>query len=417
MKPRRVLHVSRNVDGGVATVVDHLARGLERDRYEPIVLFDSSKQSHIRKKLFKSDIKTIDLNKFSVDQTATVSNHRKNKKIGSKVEAYFGKRSQQFYFSLKYFCKFMLWQVPRIKLFLRTIRENEIALVHTHHGLRIGKPEIIAARLAGVPCVSHCHGYQHLTHFDMIFSRFVASFIYISRDVAKSYISQKKSLSKGRIIHNGIDMSEFTRPYDTALVRNEFGIKSDQILVGIVGRIDWWKGHEYFLEAIAEAAKCFSIKGIIIGDLEKNITKGRNVKYFKKLQALVNSLDLEDKIIFTGFRSDVPSLMAALDVVVLATSTREPFGLVVIEGMAAGKPVVATGAGGVLDIIEDGVNGLLVPCKDSKAMAKGISQIISDKDKAQQMGLAARKRVSEKFTIQHQVTAIQNLYDFILASP
>ena len=130
----------------------------------------------------------------------------------------------------------------------------------------------------------------------------------------------------------------------------------------------------------------------------------------------MNSLGLKEKAIFTGLRNDVPRLMAALDVVVHASSQPEPFGLVVIEGMAAGKPVVATAAGGVLDIIEDGVNGLLVPCKDSKAMARAIIKILSDRDKAEQIGNAARQRIFEKFTVRHQVTAVQNLYDSILGA-
>ena len=136
----------------------------------------------------------------------------------------------------------------------------------------------------------------------------------------------------------------------------------------------------------------------------------------KRLRSLVNTLGLEDTVIFAGARSDVPRLISALDVVVHASSTPEPFGLVIIEGMASGKPVVATGAGGVIDIIEDGVNGLLVPCKDSEAMGQAILQIISDPDRAKQMGLAARQRVTEKFTVQHQVKAVEKLYDDILAN-
>ena len=132
---------------------------------------------------------------------------------------------------------------------------------------------------------------------------------------------------------------------------------------------------------------------------------------------MVNSLGLSDKIIFTGSRNDVPRLVAAIDVVVHASSVPEPFGLVIIEGMAAGKPVVATGAGGVLDILEDGLNGLLVPCRDAEAMARAILQIISDPDRAKQMGMAARRCVAEKFTVQHQVMAVQKLYDDILADP
>ena len=98
-----------------------------------------------------------------------------------------------------------------------------------------------------------------------------------------------------------------------------------------------------------------------------------------------------------------------------ASSIPEPFGLTVIEGMAAGKPVVATGAGGVLDVIENGVNGYLVPCRDPEKMAEAIVKILSDRDKAKRIGICARKRVSEKFTLNHQISAIQELYDTIFA--
>ncbi len=300
---------------------------------------------------------------------------------------------------------------------MKVIRENGIDLVHTHSDIIHGKPEILAAWITWVRCISHNHGYPNLTHFDKAFVRFVDSFIYISSDLAEHHIAQGKPKAKGVVIHNGADMKAFTRTYDTTLIRSELGSTSDDILVGLLGRISWWKGHDYFLEAIAEVTKHISgLKGVIIGDLTED-PFGRNRPYFDKLQVLVKSLDLKDKVIFTGFRRDVARVVSALDVVVHASSSPEPFGLVVIEGMAAGKPVVATGAGGVLDIIDDGVNGMLVPCKDSKAMAKAILQIISDKDKAKQMGLAARRHVANKFTIQRQITAVQDLYDSILSIP
>jgi glycosyltransferase involved in cell wall biosynthesis len=132
------------------------------------------------------------------------------------------------------------------------------------------------------------------------------------------------------------------------------------------------------------------------------------------LQSLTKSLGLENRVVFTGFRTDVPRIVQALDVVVLSSSAPEPFGRVVIEGMAAGKPVVATAAGGVLDIIDDKVNGMLVPCKDSAAMADAVLELLSDREKARQIGIAARRRVEEKFTVQHHVAAVQGLYDAIL---
>lgn len=169
----------------------------------------------------------------------------------------------------------------------------------------------------------------------------------------------------------------------------------------------------FFWKPAEVVKRNYNIKGLIIGGLAE-LSYDSSSRYLDRLHVMVKFLGLGEKIIFTGHRSDVPCLVAALDVVVHASSTSEPFGLTVIEGMAAGKPVVATAAGGVLDIIEDGVNGLLVPCKDSKAMARAILQILSDRDKAKKMGLAARRRVTERFTVQQQVTAVQKLYDSIL---
>ena len=121
-------------------------------------------------------------------------------------------------------------------------------------------------------------------------------------------------------------------------------------------------------------------------------------------------------MIFTGFRRDVRRILSALDVVVLSSSAPEPFGRVVIEGMAAGKPVVATAAGGVPEIITDGVDGLLVPAKDSKAMARAITWLLSNPECAKKMGAAARQRVVQDFTVTLHVAKIQSVYDAILAT-
>jgi glycosyltransferase involved in cell wall biosynthesis len=108
--------------------------------------------------------------------------------------------------------------------------------------------------------------------------------------------------------------------------------------------------------------------------------------------------------------------MSALNVIVLSSSSPEPFGRVVIDGMAAGRPVVATAAGGVLEIIEDGVNGLLVPPRDSKAIADAVLELLCNRAKAQEIGRAARRRVEEQFTLQRHVASIQQVYDTVLVN-
>ena len=396
-------------------VLDQRARGLDKHFYDPVVLFDTPQSSEIRQKLVSSNIKTIELMECrDILQDKVSSQHPTKRNIGSLFERFLGKRARQLYFVLKSARQFFFQEMSRIKQYVQIIRENKIDIVHTHSDLRRGKPEIVAARIAGVPCITHRHGYSNYTRFDTLFAGFVDTNIYISNDVAEYHIVQGETRANGKIIHNGVNLSDYIQSYDTLQVRKEFDCMPDQMLVGLVARLDWWKGHEFFLEAMAEVVnKNHNIRGLIIGGLAE-LSYDSSSRYLDRLHVMVKSLGLGEKIIFTGHRSDVPCLVAALDVVVHASSIPEPFGLTVIEGMAAGKPVVATAAGGVLDIFEDGVNGLLVPCKDSKAMAMAILQIISDKDKAKKMGLAARRRVTEKFTVQQQVTAVQKLYDSIL---
>jgi glycosyltransferase involved in cell wall biosynthesis len=417
MKPRRILHITRIHAGGVAVVVDSLVRGLDRKRYEPIVLFYTHEQSHIREKLSELDIKIIGLKPYSKKYGIASSKPKNRKNIGELIEAKFGKRACQYYLSIKEFFYFFLQEAPKIKFFMQTIRENRIDIVHTHSDLHKGKPECIAAWLTGIPCIIHNHGYPIFNCFDKFFLMFVDQFIHISSNVAEHHIANGTSPQKGNIIHNGVEISPYIRKYDTALVRRELSVKQDEILVGLIARIDWWKGQNYFIEAMGQVAKTIpNLKGLIIGEIY-NDRNGRNRQYLNRLRSLVRSLKLNDKIIFTGFRSDIPRLISSLDVVVHASSEPEPFGLVIIETMAAGKPIIATAAGGVLDIIQDGVNGLLVPCKDSKAIAQAIIKIISNPEWARQIGLAARRRVAETFTIQHQVTAMQQLYDSVLDVP
>jgi glycosyltransferase involved in cell wall biosynthesis len=412
MKPRRVLYVAKTAKGGSAISLYHLARGLDKSRYEPLVLF-YAKHSYTVARLAEAGVKTIFLkNQLQVESSSGPAGPVKHRDIGGWLEAHLGKRAGQTYVFLKACYQFIRQEMPKIRPIVRAIRENEIDLVHVNSGLRHGKPGIIAAWLTKTPCVCHVRMFHKLNLFDKVFTPFIDAFVYNSNAIAKDYIAQGVPPLKGTVVHNGVDLGRFTPIHDAAQVRSEFGWTTHERLVGVIGRLDWWKGHEYFLEAMAEVAQQIpSLRGLIVGESENTPL---NQEYYRKLKSSVKSLKVDNKVIFTGFRSDVPRLMAALDVVVLSSSLPEPFGRVVIEGMAAGKPVVATAAGGVLDIIEDGVNGLLVPCKDAKAMAQAIFWLLSNQEQAEQIGRAARQRVAEKFTVPHYVAAVQSVYDTLM---
>jgi glycosyltransferase involved in cell wall biosynthesis len=126
-------------------------------------------------------------------------------------------------------------------------------------------------------------------------------------------------------------------------------------------------------------------------------------------------LQLSDHFIFTGFRADVPRIMATSDIVVHSASEPEPFGRVIVEAMAAGRPVVATAAGGPLDIIEDQVTGLLVPPQNAALMAKAIQQLLQNREQATMIGQRAQQVAKERFSVEQHVTAVQRIYQKILA--
>jgi glycosyltransferase involved in cell wall biosynthesis len=340
---------------------------------------------------------------------------RKNRKIGERLNASFGNNISNAYFSIKSFKQFILKQIPEAKLFLSAFRAFQPDLIHTHHNTIAGKAEIIASNIAGFPCISHRHGYKKLSTFDILFSKIISANICISQDIANSYIKQGENKSSYHIVHNGINVESF-KPLGTSLdVRKKYKLSSNEIIFGTVGRIDWWKGHEYFLKAFARVKKRITnAKALIVGGLETNISPERNRKYFRYLKELVQELGIYNDVIFTGHSDDIPRLLNALDVFVHASSKPEPFGLVIIEAMAMGIPVVATAAGGVLDIIEHEINGFLVERKDYKAIANAMLSIISDKQRADRMGIAARQRVIDKFTIKKQVKLIQDIYESLL---
>jgi glycosyltransferase involved in cell wall biosynthesis len=414
MRPRCVLHVTRQLNYGCAVVLDQLAKNLDRNRYEPVIAFETNEQSTIRKNLTDSSILTIDT--LSADHNHASQNPKPDKpyNISKLLEMRFGKKTADTYLSLKSAFRFARHQAPKVRFFLNLIREQKIDLVHTHSNISHAKPELVAARLAGIPCVAHAHAYMEPTQVEKILSKWVDAYIYISNDIAEHHYRRGFPRSNGRIIHNGVDLKRYPENGTSKEVRSEFNIKADHILIGLIGRIDWWKGHEYFLEAFAEAAnKTPALRGIVIGAPS---TGEKNLRFYKMLREKSAALNLKDKLIFTGYRQDVPRLIAAIDIVVHASSEPEPFGLVAIEGMASGKPVVATEAGGILDIIQNNVNGLLVPCKDSKAMAEAIMELAFNKKKAEDLGRAARQRIVDKFTIKHQTLAVEKLYDSLLSA-
>lgn len=416
MCPIRVLQISRVSEGGVATVVEQIAKGLNRHKYKSYICFVGNVNPENYMKYEQTDIEIIEFKKAGrMDSSKDPIFSAPGVNIQGWIEDHLGKAAAPFYSFLKSLFFFLKVQIPEVIRFLRLIKEHKIDLIHTHSDTNFNKPEVIAAKLSGIPSISHLHAYTRMDNFDRIFCTLVGFYIYISRDIERYHRVQGKSPQKGWVIYNGIDMDRFISSETESGLGCYEDISSDGISVGIVGRIDCWKGHDFFIKALPSIRNRFpEIKALIVGSVARNANYFQNKLYQKSLGELVVSLNLEKNVTFTGYRGDIPEIIAKLDILVHASSQPEPFGLVIIEGMASGKPVVATAAGGVLEIIKDNVNGMLVPCEDSQAIARAIIELLTDKEKANKIAASGRRTVAEKFTSDRQVSHIENLYQCAL---
>jgi glycosyltransferase involved in cell wall biosynthesis len=242
----------------------------------------------------------------------------------------------------------------------------------------------------------------------------VDAFIYMSKAIEEVYQSLGVPAHKGQIIYDGFDATNYEQisQKHVAELRAEFGLSDRDYLISNVGRLASWKGHDYFLPAMAEVIRSQpNAKALIVGEADR---RPWNQAYSQKLRQMVAELHLSDNVIFAGLRSDIPQIMAASDIVVHSASVPEPFGRVVVEAMMAGKPVIATAAGGVLDSVEDQKTGLLVPLKDSEKMAKAIQQLIQDREQAKVMGQQAKQRAQELFSLERHAKLVQSIYQQIL---
>ncbi len=222
--------------------------------------------------------------------------------------------------------------------------------------------------------------------------------------------SQLPCPQKITIIHNGIDLSHY-QAASAGNFRQQHHIPADAPLVGMVGRLRPWKGQHRFIEmAAAVAAAEPTAHFIIVGGSPFGVED----VYPAQLRQQTAAQQLDHCLHFTGHLADVRPALAALDVFV-HPGDPEPFGLVNVEAMAAGKPVVAFGHGALPEIVVPGKTGLLLPPEDKAGLAQAVTTLLQNQKQRQQMGRAGQRRVQERFTIQQTAVQISAILQKTLA--
>jgi len=218
------------------------------------------------------------------------------------------------------------------------------------------------------------------------------------------------NMRKVKYIPLGVDISKFcinNLEKSSQKIKKEFEIESNIPIIGFVARMVTWKGHKIFYQALAKVKHYYpNFKVLIVGDTILNWENPNEFKF--ELHKLADELNISDKLIYTGFRKDIPAIMKAIDIFVHA-SLKEPFGLVIIEAMAAGKPVIASKVAGPLESVVDGETGLLVPPGDVEGLTKAILFMLNNQKKQKKMGEAGQKRVKNLFNLDRNITIINKL--------
>lgn len=308
------------------------------------------------------------------------------------------------------------------------LAERPPAVLHLH----MYRAEIIGARAAlalgesGRPrpyVVSTIHSSRVRSDEDRELLRAltpsVDRLVAVSRAIVTKLRAEGRDTVPIELIYNGVDLSRYDHQEACCTLPEEYGFAAGTPLVGVVARLEPEKGHATLLDAwpqVLESAP--GARLLVVGEGSRR----------EALEAQARTLGLlgEEcdgdrcvgtrgarpgaKVVFTGRRDDVPAVTAALDVAVLP-SYREAQGLVILEAMALSRPVVATNVGGIPEMIEDGVTGLLVPPRDASALAAAIGRLLDDHPLADTLARAGHDLVHERFCLERMIAEVGDIYE------
>ena len=225
--------------------------------------------------------------------------------------------------------------------------------------------------------------------------------IAVSTSIERKIADEGRDLVPVSLIYNGVDLDRYDHQEPCCTLRDEYGMEPGSQTVGVVARLEPEKGHPTLLDAWPQVLRDVpDAYLLIIGEGSRR----------EALEQQAYDLLIGHRVVFTGRRDDVPAVTAELDVAVLP-SYREAQGLSILEAMALSRPVVASNVGGIPEMIDDGVTGLLVPPADPPALAAAISRLLRDHSYADTIGRAGHDLVHERFCIERMVSDVQAIYD------
>jgi len=299
-----------------------------------------------------------------------------------------------------------VWRV--IWALYRIFRQQRFDLLHTH-GYFADICALPIARLFKIPALSTCHGFidadrklQLYNRMDLWALRLCSRVIAVSDELRNGLEKHGIAENKIKVITNAVPVPPLAAQNDSdpCCFRQQHGISQEEFVFVYIGRLSEEKGLPYLLEAFAELIRpAVRARLVLIGDGPQR----------KMLEQRVVELSLEQQVSLTGFQKQISPWLAIADCFVLPSLT-EGTPMALLEAMAAGAPIVATGVGGVPDVITNGVNGLLVPCADVDALQNSMSSLMVNPELREKYSREARKTVESRYSVQPWCQKILQIY-------
>jgi glycosyltransferase involved in cell wall biosynthesis len=407
--PLRVLYVEQNVDGttgGSYRSLLYLVKGLDKQAYTPLVAFyrehellDEYRAAGCRTMLL-SYPRPIDF----VTPTAALGAVGR---LLSPLVRLAQRVGNLFWMSVFLFFRGLL-----------LLRRERIQVLHLNNGVSVGNEWLVASRLLGIRCVIHQRGIAPITPWSAWLARRADHVISVSEAARQNLIGQGLSPERCTAIHNGINMKELLDKVQRTprQVRDGLGIGTDKVIVGLAGMIRPWKGQMVLVQAMAELHGRYpQILALIMGGVSD--TEPADRIYLSQLRDYIDAHDLRSCVTILDYQANAPEFLQTFDVMVHTAVDPEPFSRVVIEGMALGRPIVASATGGTPEAIDDGVCGLLVAGGDPHALADRIARLVDDPALRATLGRAAREKVERRFLIQGHVSRTEDVYRRLAGRP
>lgn len=389
---------SGSVVGGSLTGMLELLRGIDRARCSPFVILYERKPCVAELEAAGIPVRVFAKRRLPKEHGLLErSSYAKAKRVGVVSKLLRLARST---------ATFVLETLPTALRLRRLFAEARPDLVYVCNGFRGNADAIVAARLLGVPCVVHAKGFDKFSWVEAALSRGVAACVSMTRAIEEHCRSGGMTPGFFEVIYDGLDIAAFQPRRGSTEVRAELGIAPEAEVVGVVGNVQEWKGQRVLVEALDLLRDSHPrLVVLLVGGIHRS-----GAGYAEGLRELARERGLAERVIWTGPRPDVPDLMNAMDIITHTSVRGEPFGRVIIEGMAVGKPVVATRAGGVPEFVHDGEDAILVTPGDAVELARVIDELLTDETARDRLCAGARAS-AERFALTRHVDAMGAVFE------